>query len=130
MGDFVDCIGFESCVDLKSDVETPKLHGGGVCLRRRRSEAAEKEYPPPMQHGAWVMRKYYTSDGRLIIKEEKTERGECFQAHRCNGRLVLNMVPIDDDVSDQPPPGDEEESCEEALDDGDGIDGGDDGIEE
>ncbi|KZV28931.1 protein FANTASTIC FOUR 1 [Dorcoceras hygrometricum] len=133
MGEFVDCIGMESRVDLKPDVETPKLHGGGVCLRRR-SEAAEKGYPPPMQHEAWVMRKYYTNDGRLIIKEEKPERGEYFQAHRCNGRLVLNMVPVDVDVSDQPPPCAVERCEEEEVgggeSSGDGIDDGVEGLEE
>ncbi|XP_073284731.1 uncharacterized protein [Primulina huaijiensis] len=132
MGDFLDCVGLESCVDLKPDVESPKTCGGGACIRRR-SEVAEKGYPPPMHHAAWVMRKYCTSDGRLIIKEEKPERGEYFEVHRCNGRLVLNLVPLDDDVSDEPPPF-SEEGCEEeeVVDDessGDRIDGGNEGIE-
>ncbi|KAG8369241.1 hypothetical protein BUALT_Bualt15G0131100 [Buddleja alternifolia] len=100
-----DCIGEESSIDLKSDVDTT-VHVGGIHRRRRRraAEAAEKEYPPPIpwlartenlpSHMPWVMKKYYTSDGRLIIKEEKVKRHEYFQAHRSNGRLLLNLVAV------------------------------------
>ncbi|KAI3459998.1 hypothetical protein Pfo_016661 [Paulownia fortunei] len=103
--EFSDYIGLESCADLKSDVKTP-AHGGGSNPRRsRRMEAADKEYPPPIpwlartenlpSHMPWVMKRYYSGDGRLIIKEEKVKRHEYFQVHRSNGRLVLNLVPLD-----------------------------------
>ncbi|CAN4122230.1 unnamed protein product [Withania somnifera] len=70
-----------------------------------------REYPPPIPGLAktenvpfsqmpWVMKRYYTSDGRLIIKEEKVERFEYLEAHRTNGRLMLNLVPLNDDGLD------------------------------
>lgn len=100
-----DHIGLESCVDLKPDVEPS--HGGATNLRRSGGSrgAAVKEYPPPIpslasteQLPSWVMHKYYTGDGRLIITEEKVKRHEFLQAHRSDGRLTLNLVPLDDAV--------------------------------
>jgi hypothetical protein len=46
----------------------------------------------------WVLKRYYTSDGRLILREEKVRRHEYFRAHRSNGRLTLHLVPLDDEV--------------------------------
>ncbi|KAK4489927.1 hypothetical protein RD792_000575 [Penstemon davidsonii] len=93
---------------------------------RIRSSTADKNYPPPItclartenlpSHMPWVMKKYYSSDGRLIIKEEKVEHHEYFTAHRSNGRLVLNLVPLDDTV---------EESCREHQNAVEEINGGD-----
>ncbi|KAK4390200.1 hypothetical protein Sango_2083300 [Sesamum angolense] len=105
-----DYIGVESCVDLKPDLADGwPWHGGAaraVTRRRRRREVVEKEYPPPIpalvrtenlpSHMPWVMKRYYTSDGRLVIKEEKVKRHEYFEAYRSNGRLVLNLVPLGD----------------------------------
>ncbi|KAI3465060.1 hypothetical protein Pfo_021723 [Paulownia fortunei] len=113
-----DYIGVESCVDLKPDVADTPSHSGGAGMNlprcRWRWDVAEKEYPPPIpllartenlpSHMPWVMKRYYTSDGRLVIKEEKVKHHEYFQAHRSNGRLVLKLVPLDDAV---------EESCKE-----------------
>lgn len=116
MGDY---IGLESCVDLKPDVEPS--HDGATNIRRSgvRRVAAVKEYPPPIpslastdQLPSWVMHKYYTGDGRLIITEEKVKRHEYLQAHRSDGRLTLDFVPVDDAVEE-----------EEEL--GEGISGGD-----
>ncbi|KAK6130692.1 hypothetical protein DH2020_035546 [Rehmannia glutinosa] len=140
--DFTDYIGLESCADLKSDMNNPPRSGGRSDSRRIRpteAAAAEKEYPPPIpwlartenlpSHMPWVMQRYYSGDGRLIIREEKVKRHEYFQVHRSNGRLVLNLVPLDDAVEesrkDRHAHGGEEEE-EQGKDDK--IDGGDEGI--
>ncbi|KAG6422962.1 hypothetical protein SASPL_113345 [Salvia splendens] len=99
--EFGDRIGAESCLDLGSDV-------AAVRSRHRRPAAPEKkELPPPISwlvradsHRSpmpWVMRKYYTSDGRLIIREERVRCHDYFVADRSDGRLVLNLVHVDDD---------------------------------
>ncbi|KAK4428447.1 hypothetical protein Salat_1144300 [Sesamum alatum] len=141
-----DYIGVESCIDLIPDVAdgVPWQGGGGGAVktsRRRRREVAEKEYPPPIpmlartenlpSHMPWVMRRYYTSDGRLVIKEEKVKRHEYFEAHRSNGRLVLNLIPLDDVVEESWKDHRAGEAEEEFLDDmaapvDDEISGGDD----
>ncbi|KAL0432736.1 UNVERIFIED_CONTAM: hypothetical protein Slati_2607900 [Sesamum latifolium] len=100
--EFGDYIGVESAADLKSDIGGQPLGGGINHRRMRRQEEADREFPPPIPwlartenqapHMPWVMKKYYTGDGRLIIKEEKVKR-HGFHAHRSNGRLVLNLVP-------------------------------------
>ncbi|KAL8030322.1 hypothetical protein ABFX02_14G279500 [Erythranthe guttata] len=129
-----DCIGVESCANLKSDVDAP-LEGSN---RRRitrvesATAAAEREYPPPIpwlvqtenlpSHMPWVMRKYYTEDGRLVIKEEKVDRHEYFKSHRFNGRLVINLIPLDDAVEESFK---ELHALEYTVDE---INGGDDGI--
>ncbi|KAL5078626.1 hypothetical protein RYX36_007047 [Vicia faba] len=46
------------------------------------------------------MKRYYTGERRLIIKEEKVKHHEYFHAHRENGRFTLQLVPLghnDDD---------------------------------
>ncbi|KAL2467990.1 uncharacterized protein Fot_51515 [Forsythia ovata] len=113
-----DYIGVESWVDMKTDLDTDVagrtiLDGGGMNNRRRvmKRDTAEKIYPPPIpwlartgnlpSHMPWVMKKYYSSDGRLIIREEKVKRHEYFQAHRSNGRLILNLIPLDDAVLEE-----------------------------
>lgn len=115
--DLGDCIGVESCVDLKSDMDQEEefcmvQKQRSSCGRRddQRLEKMKKEYPPPIpwlartenlpSHMPWIMKRYYTNDGRLIIKEEKVKRHEYFQACRSNGRLTLHLVPLDDDVLD------------------------------
>ncbi|KAK4434165.1 hypothetical protein Salat_0579200 [Sesamum alatum] len=136
--EFGDYIGVESAADLRSEMVAPPRGGGSNLRRMRRAEEADREFPPPIPwlahtenqppHMPWVMRKYYTGDGRLIIKEEKVKRHGYFHAHRSNGRLVLNLVPLDDDAV--------EEDCEEfhageeegSVDVFSGSDGGDEGI--
>ncbi|KAK6792401.1 hypothetical protein RDI58_011482 [Solanum bulbocastanum] len=87
--------------------------GEGVFgLRREKKKVKiEREYPPPIPGLAktenvpssqmpWVMKRYHTSDGRLIIKEEKVKRFEYFETQRTEGRLMLNLIPLNDDVGD------------------------------
>ncbi|CAA3002076.1 Hypothetical predicted protein [Olea europaea subsp. europaea] len=109
-----DYIGVESCVEMKTDLDTD-VAGRNICLNNRRlimrRDTAEKNYPPPIpwlartanfpSHMPWVMKKYYMSDGRLIIREEKVERHEYFEAHRSNGRLLLNLIPFEDDFLEE-----------------------------
>lgn len=136
-----DYVGVESYVDLKSDLnlEPYKWFSGGgggggferreeermAMKREKQKEKIEREYPPsipwlshtenlPTSQMPWVMKRYYTPDGRLIIKEEKVKRFEYFEAHRTNGRLMVNLVPLNDDVSGSD---DDDEDC--VCDDGD-----------
>ncbi|XP_009617618.1 uncharacterized protein [Nicotiana tomentosiformis] len=144
-----DYVGVESYVDLKSDLnlEPYKWFSGGggggferreeermAMKREKQKEKIEREYPPsipwlshtenlPTSQMPWVMKRYYTPDGRLIIKEEKVKRFEYFEAHRTNGRLMLNLVPLNDDVSCSDDDDDvdvdecvkEEENCDDSV---------------
>lgn len=118
-----DYIGVESCYDFSPDVPAIVTRGGAGtshARRSRRSDAAAMvtEYPPPIPLLAhienvsslvpWVMKSHRTSDGRLVITEERAPRHEYFQVLRSDGRLVLNLVPVDV----------EEEGCEELRDGG------------
>ncbi|XP_057795900.1 uncharacterized protein LOC131012008 [Salvia miltiorrhiza] len=103
---FGDCVGVESSADLESDVDAalapPRRH-------KRPAAAEKKEFPPPISwlarteslpsHMPRVMRKYCTTDGRLIIKEERVRCHDYFLADRSDGRLVLNLIHVDDDDS-------------------------------
>lgn len=135
-----DYIGVESCVDYE---EPPgpgaAVAGGGDSLQaeperrrgrrwepkgKRRREREEREYPPPIpllartgnlpSHMPWVLRRHYTSDGRLILTEEKVRHHEYFRAQRANGRLTLQLVPLDGDAPCLATVACEEEDDEEA----------------
>lgn len=120
--DLGDCIGAESCVDLKSslsdleqEILSPTIHDNRRCRRRDKlSEKMKREktdYPPPIpwlartgklpSHMPWIMKRYPMSDGRLIIREEKVKRHEYFQAFRSDGRLVLRLVPVIDEDEEE-----------------------------
>lgn len=113
--DIDDYIGMESCVDMKenqtaadtmppsppmkfSDKRENKMWGG--------TGRKEREYPPPIpllvrtenlaSHMPWVLKRHYTGDGRLILTEEKVRHHEYFRAHRSDGRLMLQLVALDD----------------------------------
>ncbi|XVE60429.1 hypothetical protein DITRI_Ditri05aG0128000 [Diplodiscus trichospermus] len=118
-----DYIGMESCYDLDNNQEVCGgfVGGGavvkndnqysGVCSRGKREQrcrrTVKRDFPPPIpslartdnmpSHMSWVLKRYYTSDGRLILREEKVRHQEYFRAHRSNGRLTLHLVPLDDD---------------------------------
>lgn len=72
----------------------------------QRSEKIKREYPPPIpllaQTGnlqgrmPWILTKHYDhSNGRLVLKGERVKHHEYFEAHREDGRLILNLVPLD-----------------------------------
>ncbi|CAL8104283.1 unnamed protein product [Prunus armeniaca] len=119
-----DYIGMESSVDVQKDCEEDQVvqndddeeeEGQGGNFRQRLMGRREqkwamrnKEFPPPIpllartenlpSHMPWVLKRHYTSDGRLILTEEKVRHHEYFRAHRSNGRLTLQLVPLDDEV--------------------------------
>lgn len=49
-----------------------------------------------------VLKREYTSDGRLLLKEDKVRGHEYFRAHRSNGRLTLQLVSLDDNHHKDP----------------------------
>ncbi|AEE36048.1 putative The fantastic four family protein [Arabidopsis thaliana] len=90
-------IGKESCFnafsDKTGDVKLP-------CERREEKKTVAREImSPPMlpSHVPSVLKREYTSDGRLLLKEEKVCRNEYFRAHRSNGRLMIQLVSLDED---------------------------------
>lgn len=135
-----DYIGVESCVDLKDHdtaVDTTPLASfpeGGNSKRDIKTSwmgrKDQKNYPPPIpllvrtenlaSHIPWVMKRQYTGDGRLILTEEKVKHHEFFRAHRSDGRLMLQLVTMDDQDLDEE---DDEEVEEESTEAG-GSEGG------
>ncbi|KAH7524444.1 hypothetical protein FEM48_Zijuj06G0119800 [Ziziphus jujuba var. spinosa] len=120
-----DYIGAESCVDVLKDDDQDQRpldindhhHDDLIrnrqplsCKRDQRQSLKKREFPPPIPllartenlhcHMPWVLKRHYTSDGRLILTEEKVKHHEYFRAHRSNGRLTLQLVPLDDDDDD------------------------------
>ncbi|CAE5964512.1 unnamed protein product [Arabidopsis arenosa] len=96
-------IGTESCFNGFSD-KTGDV--GLPCERREdtKTVACEVLSPPTLSsHVPLVLKREYTSDGRLLLKEEKARRHEYFQAHRSNGRLTLQLVSLDDDYHHHAP---------------------------
>lgn len=114
-----DYIGMESCLDLKnyeylrSESREDENAGRRVQnyvhgMRCQRWSTKKKEFPPPISllartenlpsHMPFVLRRYYTNDGRLILREERVRHHEYFKAYRSNGHLRLQLVPLDDDV--------------------------------
>ncbi|ONI35024.1 hypothetical protein PRUPE_1G510900 [Prunus persica] len=138
-----DYIGMESSVDVQKDCEKDQVvpnddeeeeeEGQSGNFRQRLMGRREqkwamrnKEFPPPIpllartenlpSHMPWVLKRHYTSDGRLILTEEKVRHHEYFRAHRSNGRLTLQLVPLDDEVLISPV------ACDEGNKDGNGND--------
>ncbi|XP_010477466.1 PREDICTED: protein FANTASTIC FOUR 3 [Camelina sativa] len=120
-----DYIGTESCFDILSadegndvvsvpseSVKSRYRYGGRRREEREARAAAAREFPPPipllaqtgnlLPHMPWVLKRVVTSDGRLILREEKVRHHEYFRADRSNGRLTLHLVPLDDDVFELP----------------------------
>ncbi|PNY06952.1 protein FANTASTIC FOUR 1-like [Trifolium pratense] len=110
-----DFIGNESCIDLQSENDVFNIeHQNALApsedkriTRCIRNKDKKREFPPPIpclaqtenlaSHMRYVLTRYYTNEGRLIIKEEKVKHHEYFHAHRENGRLTLQLVPLDND---------------------------------
>ncbi|XAR48590.1 hypothetical protein NMG60_11031462 [Bertholletia excelsa] len=108
MGDYT---GAESCIDLRQSDEAADggramEHGGRRPSRRLGAAKRDKEYPPPITlldcadhvplNVPWALQRYYTSDGRLVMREERIANREYFLADRSNGRLTLRLVAVDD----------------------------------
>lgn len=71
------------------------------------SERVKREFPPPIpllaQTGnltcrmPWNLTRHY-SNARLVLKGEKVQHHEYFEAERDNGRLVLKLVHLDNTI--------------------------------
>lgn len=140
-----DYIGMESCLDMKKCEDVHMMNvdasttttttptpthtqharsSGSSCGRNSRTKKA-REYPPPISlfartenlpsHMLFVLKRYYTNDGRLILREERARRHEYFRAHRSNGHLTLQLVHLDDDYDDDD---DDDDAFFPPLDDG------------
>ncbi|KAE8716353.1 Detected protein of unknown function [Hibiscus syriacus] len=95
-----DYIGMESCFDLGNIEYSYGSDDGRIdCIHdkvEQRCCTKKKDIPPPKPYRMpWVLKRYYTVDGRLIIRRERVGFNEYLQAHRSNGRLVLDLVPFD-----------------------------------
>ncbi|KAG5111044.1 hypothetical protein JHK82_040267 [Glycine max] len=111
-----DYIGTESCTDLQNIDHVIDNHqsfksndaGNKTKVKNNIKMKENKVFPPPIpllartqnlaSHMPWVLKRYYTNEGRLILKEEKVKHHEYFRAHSANGRLTLQLVnvPFDD----------------------------------
>ncbi|KAK8580303.1 hypothetical protein V6N13_143417 [Hibiscus sabdariffa] len=86
------------------DHDRPNGSDNNQGSKRKRVRELPEEYPPPIPllartgnltgHMPWILARYY-SKGRLVIKEEKVKHHEYFEAYRENGRLILDLVPLD-----------------------------------
>ncbi|XP_016902558.2 uncharacterized protein LOC103499299 [Cucumis melo] len=111
-----DLIGTESGVCLTSNSEEMETHSDFDCrcYRTNRHNFAlqnqrcmlKKQYPPPIPFIAtqaagnrprspWILTRYY-SNRRLILKLERVTQHQSLESRRENGRLILNLVPIED----------------------------------
>ncbi|CAK8537421.1 unnamed protein product [Lathyrus sativus] len=107
--DDYDYIGNESCIDFQTDNDflfnKSRASSNEKKMKSRREK--KREFPPPIpclaqtqnlaSHMPYVLKRYYTDEGRLIIMEEKVKHHEYFHAHRENGRLTLQLVPLGHD---------------------------------
>ncbi|XP_050263869.1 uncharacterized protein LOC126708092 [Quercus robur] len=100
-----DLIGTESGVvylsaseyDIKVLEEHEPYNSEHVNKLNRRC-AMTKNFPPPVPPLPWVFTRHYT-DGKLILEVERVKHYEYFEARRENGRLVLNLVQLDDNIN-------------------------------
>lgn len=108
-----DLIGTESGVYMNANIEEEtaqmeKLGSYHKQDKRKQRYATTKKYPPPLPllartgnfpgHMPWILTRHYI-DGRLVLVEERVKNREYFEAQRENGRLVLNIVPLDDKIT-------------------------------
>ncbi|GFZ10009.1 hypothetical protein Acr_21g0006080 [Actinidia rufa] len=142
-----DLIGTESGVYMSSneekllgEVDETKSYTNNINQRKRNKGIGtkrEKNYPPPIHSLArtgyltgrmpWVLSRRYVN-GRLILREERVNRYEYFEVHRENGRLRLNLIPLDDTIPSCCPVEEENEDVDEHVEvknDGDRNDRGD-----
>ncbi|KAM1877109.1 hypothetical protein ACFX14_044436 [Malus domestica] len=130
-----DLIGTDSGVPVMRSPEQNKLwveNAAGSStftthIKRSRTDTGQiydrrkKEYPPPIpllaQTGNLTCRMpgsltRHCYNGRLVLKGEKVKHQEYFEALRENGRLVINLVHLDDVKSEE---NEEELEMEEDL---------------
>ncbi|XP_062100740.1 uncharacterized protein LOC133806662 [Humulus lupulus] len=111
-------IGSDSGVHyiLTDDSDCEEMSNRNLHVRstnRRRKRTANKEhrhYPPPIPMVAartgnlgggamppWVLSRH-NKDGRLILKGHRAQHHQYLECHRENGRLIVNLVTIDQDT--------------------------------
>ncbi|XP_011027704.1 PREDICTED: protein FANTASTIC FOUR 1-like [Populus euphratica] len=132
-----ECIGIESCLDLKNedDIFTSSSNKEETnyesCSQRFHREKREqrwvkkKEFPPPIpllartenlsSHMPWVLKRYYTSDGRLILREEKFR--PLFSSGDERRHVIENDI---DQCYDNEDDGEEEQVLEQEHEEDDG----------
>lgn len=109
--DVHDYIGSESCIDLQNENDVvDHFKSNDVPKRSYIKKKEKREFPPPMprlaqtqnlaSHMPWVYKRYYTDEGRLIIKEERVKHHEYFHVHRADGRLTMHLVPLDHEIEE------------------------------
>ncbi|KAL6270088.1 hypothetical protein ACE6H2_026999 [Prunus campanulata] len=90
----------EFCMSRRNEAKSTRSNA------TQRSERIKREYPPTIpllaQTGnlrgrmPWILTKHYDhSNGRLVLKGERVKHHEYFEVHREDGRLILNLVPLD-----------------------------------
>ncbi|KAM7518614.1 hypothetical protein LguiB_017576 [Lonicera macranthoides] len=83
---------------MKSDHDSDATYFTGAGYRRFPSRREkEREFPPPISQTENLTR-YYTGDGRLIIREEKANY---LRASRSNGRLTIQLVGTNEGILDR-----------------------------
>ncbi|KAL3640771.1 hypothetical protein CASFOL_015739 [Castilleja foliolosa] len=118
--ELAEFIGVESCFILESHVADFEYTAAPrSCHRRPRMAVTEKEYPRPIEWSL-VMRKYCTSDDRVVLKQEKVMSHQYLLAHRSDGRLVMNLEveEFDEDMD-----GGEDDDVETAVEEKEEEDG-------
>lgn len=108
-----DLLGSESGVCMISDEdyifdEVNFTHSDIDFVKRNKKCQVTKEYPPLIPflartanlraHMPWIMTRLYIH-GKLILTMEKVKHHEYFEADRDNGRLVMNLVSLDDEFN-------------------------------
>ncbi|ESW13125.1 hypothetical protein PHAVU_008G170000 [Phaseolus vulgaris] len=97
----------DRCMDLQNTdhvVDNQETYGNEAKAMNNTNRKENRVFPPPIPllartqnlaaHMPWVLKRYYTSEGRLILKEKKVKHHEYFRAHRANGRLTLHLVNV------------------------------------
>ncbi|OMO85767.1 hypothetical protein CCACVL1_10008 [Corchorus capsularis] len=105
-----DMLGTESGVYMSpNELQVPETESssGNGKRKQQRGSAMTRQFPPTIPllartgnlpgHMPWILTRHY-KNGRLVLKEEKVKHHEYFEAHRENGRLILQLVPLDDTV--------------------------------
>ncbi|OWM90232.1 hypothetical protein CDL15_Pgr006553 [Punica granatum] len=105
-----DVIGTESGVYFSPNEEDSVLGVQKIAYRKNHARewpAKRNELPPPIPllvrtanlrgRMPWVMTRHY-GHGKLILRVEPVRRHEYFEVYRGNGRLLLDLISLDNSV--------------------------------
>ncbi|XVF64711.1 hypothetical protein PTKIN_Ptkin09bG0189300 [Pterospermum kingtungense] len=106
-----DMLGTESGVYMSPngfkipETDHHKPNGYNHGKSKRGPAMTRSEFPPPIPllsrtgnlpcYMPWILRRHYRN-GRLVLVEEKRKHHEYFEAYREDGRLILDLVSLDD----------------------------------